>query len=160
MFTYFTLLLGAQDKSRGRRWTWALRTGWIVFLQRCSSTVAFRAPSLWLCSAQPLKQQLAKYTVLNSVVLAAADGLFGLYGSERVDELFRHVLFLPPSPPRFPPPPSVSNKPYVSVDVKHHVYLLICRLLCACVCVVCMHACVRACVCARGRARVYVFVCA
>ena len=48
----------------------------------------------------------------NTGVLAVADCLFGLYGSERTDELFTGS--------RSPLPP-VPNKPYVaSVDVKQH----------------------------------------
>ena len=41
-----------------------------------------------------------------TLVLAVADGLFGLYGSERTDELF--ISTLPPTPTPFP----VTNKPY------------------------------------------------
>ena len=79
-----------------------------LFLNSCFSDTVY----LWLCSAQLLKQQLAKYTscfalagshLLNTVVLAVADGLFGLCGSERLDELFISTR----SPPFFIP-----NKPY------------------------------------------------
>ena len=47
--------------------------------------------------AQLLKEQVAEYTscpalagphLISIVVLAVADGVFGLYGSERKDELF------------------------------------------------------------------------
>ena len=55
--------------------------------------------------------------VLNIVELAVADGLFGLYGSERANELFMSS----------PIPPSLLNL-MVSVDVMHHVYLMhVCR---------------------------------
>ena len=46
--------------------------------------------------------------LLNTVVLAVADGLFGLCGSERLDELFISTPF-----------PSLISL-MVSVDVKHH----------------------------------------
>ena len=48
------------------------------------------------------------------VVLVVADGLFGLCGSERADELF--ISSRPP-----PLSPSLISL-MVSVDVKHHVY--------------------------------------
>ena len=45
-----------------------------------------------------------------------ADGLFGLQGLERGDELLLGTCF-----PPFPPLSPVPNKPYVaSVDVEHH----------------------------------------
>ena len=43
-----------------------------------------------------------------TLVLAVADGLFGLCGSERTDELF--IGTLPPTPTPYPFP--VTNKPY------------------------------------------------
>ena len=58
--------------------------------------------------------------LLNTVALAVADGLFGLFGSEPWDELF--IGTRPPIPhPTFPPLSHVPNKPYVTfADVKHH----------------------------------------
>ena len=90
----------------------------------CSSTAAFQLSS-GLCSAQLLKLRSAKYTSCFAlagsqprfkkiVVLAVADGLFSLYGSQHAGKL----LIPPPPPPR--PPISL----VVSVDVKHHVYIL------------------------------------
>ena len=87
--------------------------------------------SLWLCSAQLLKEKLKPSSqvasrwrglhLLNIVVLEeAADGLFGLYGSEHWDETLigTRSRLLPPSPP---PPQSLTIKPYVaSLDIKHH----------------------------------------
>ena len=58
----FLHLAQAQERSRAGRWSWALKAGWIVLLQSSSSTVASQTLSLWLCSTQPVKQQLAKYT--------------------------------------------------------------------------------------------------
>ena len=59
-------------------------------------------------------------TSLTSIVLALADGLFGLFGSERADE-----LFMPPHPSSLPTP---FSRPLISlvvfVDVKYRVYLL------------------------------------
>ena len=49
--------------------------------------------------------------LLNIVLLAVADGLFGLYGSERWDELLTGTrLPTPLTPPPFPSP--VPDKPY------------------------------------------------
>ena len=56
---------------------------------------------------------------LNTVVLAMADGLFGLCGWERADELSAGSAF----PPLLPSPPSLIS-PLVSVAAKHHVYVL------------------------------------
>ena len=42
--------------------------------------------------------------LFNTVVLAVADGLFGLCGSERLDELFIGTRFPLPSLPPFPRP--------------------------------------------------------
>ena len=50
--------------------------------------------------------------LLNNVVLALDDGLFGLYGSERTDELFIGTL-----PPTLSP--SLTSL-MVSVEAKHH----------------------------------------
>ena len=53
---------------------------------------------------------------LNTVVLTVADGLFGLYGSERLDELLISTQFLslPPPSPHIPLPSHfpVPNKPW------------------------------------------------
>ena len=56
--------------------------------------------------------------LLGVVFLLVADGLFSLNGSERLDELFISTLSYPP--PFFPSLVSL----IVSVNVKHHVYLL------------------------------------
>ena len=74
-----------------------------LFLSSCFSDTVFG-----LCSAQLLKQQLVKYTScfaqagshLLNIILAVADCLFGLYGSERADKLFMSPP--PPSPLPFP----------------------------------------------------------
>ena len=52
----------AQARARAGTWSWAFITGWFVLLQSCSSTAASRTLSLWLYSAQLLKQQLVEYT--------------------------------------------------------------------------------------------------
>ena len=115
---------------------------WTTLCFSCSSTVALRTLSLWLCSTQLLKQQLAKYSsclalagsppptqvawhwrgphLLNTVIPTVADGLFGLYGSESADELFT-CSSQPPNPP--PLSPSLISL-VASGDVKQHVYLL------------------------------------
>ena len=57
-------------------------------------------------------------SLINTVVLAVADGLFGLYGSERLEELFIST--------RSPPSPfTVPNKPYGFCGRKHNDYLLV-----------------------------------
>ena len=74
----------------------ALIVSWTVFLPQVP-TAALRTLSLRLCSAQLLKEQVAEYTScfalagpasLTFIVLAVADGLFGLYKSDRRDQLF------------------------------------------------------------------------
>ena len=59
---------------------------------------------------------LAGPHLLNMVVLAMADGLFGLCGSEREDELFISTRSRPPLP--FPSFPSLISL-MVFVDIKH-----------------------------------------
>ena len=61
-------VMGSNDPNspyglRGRKATlnWDLIAGWIVLLKSCSPTVPSRTLSLWLCSEQLLKQQLAEY---------------------------------------------------------------------------------------------------
>ena len=82
---------------------WFTTSFWRKVLESDARSVIW-ALSLRLCSAQLLKEQVAEYTScfalarspctsLTLTVLAMADGLFGLYGSERKAELFR-----PPHP--------------------------------------------------------------
>ena len=82
---------------------WFTTSFWRKVLESDARSVIW-ALSLRLCSAQLLKEQAAEYTScfalarspctsLTLTVLAMADGLFGLYGSERKAELFR-----PPHP--------------------------------------------------------------
>ena len=89
------------------------------------STVASGTPSLSICFAQFDETTISEAHkvalhwqgphLLNIVVLAVADALFGLYRSERADALFRSL-------PSTPPPPFLISL-VVSLDVKHHVYL-------------------------------------
>ena len=51
------------------------------------------------------------FALINIVVLTVADGLFGLYGSERLDELLIRT--------QSPHPLSLTSL-MISVDVKHH----------------------------------------
>ena len=86
-----------------------------VFPLRFSSAVAFWTLSLWLCSAQLLKQQpaytsrlaLASSRLFNIVILPVAASLFGALG---------RAIHLYPMPP-FPPSLIILM---VSVDVMHH----------------------------------------
>ena len=67
------------------------------FCFSCFSTAVLRTLSLWLCSAQQLKQQLI------ADVLAVVHGLLGLLGQRSSHSLF---LLLPfPAPPPSPPFP-------------------------------------------------------
>ena len=54
-------LIESPERWRAGRWSWSVIAGWTVLLLSCSSTVAFRTLSLWPCSTQLLKEQLAKY---------------------------------------------------------------------------------------------------
>ena len=53
--------LRVQARSRGGRWSWAQKAGLLLlplFLNSCATGHL----SLWFCSAQQLKQQLAEHT--------------------------------------------------------------------------------------------------
>ena len=106
----------AQVRSRARRWSCqALRAGWIVLLLSCSSTALFlRTLSLWLFRGIAVERAscgVHKLLLTGEVpasccqVLAMADNLFSLYGSEGRDE--------PSVGSRCPLSP-VPSKPYVT----------------------------------------------
>ena len=68
---------------------------------------------LWLCPSQLWNTKMALIAAhLNTGVILVATVLWYVYNLRL------------PLPPYTPPPLPVTNKPYVSVDVKHHVYLL------------------------------------
>ena len=83
------------------------------------STSVLRILSLWLCSAQHLKQQLRSTLVATqwrgdtaltfSVVLAAVHGLLGLPGRSAVEPSLFLLFYPSPHPP--PSPVPVPNKP-------------------------------------------------
>ena len=109
----------AQERLRAGRWSRALIAGWFVLLQCCSSTLAFRTLSLTFAphscwnSSWRSTQTASRWRgphLLHSVVLAVADGLFGLCESVSLDELF--ISTRPPPPPLRPTPISPTNKPY------------------------------------------------
>ena len=115
-----------QARSRAGRWKLGSES-WTTLCFSCSSTVALR--TLRLCSnvetAISEVHKLLGDHHLNIVVLTVANGLLGLCGSERADELFTFCPSPPPPPP--PPPFPVPNKPPRFCGLKQHVYLLTLR---------------------------------
>ena len=97
--------------SRGRRWSCTLIAGWTVLLLSCSSTVISRTLSLSLtlfrtavetavCGVNKLLLAQWRGPHLLNVVLALADGLFGLGGLNTIQynttlmSLCREICFL------------------------------------------------------------------
>ena len=92
------------------RWSWALIAGWIVLLLSCPSTAGCSDivfATLFRTAVERVSCRVCKLihtggapTTSASVVLAVADGLFGLCGSERLAQAIH----------RYPNPHSPSLK--------------------------------------------------